>query len=256
MSGQDSLGVKSKIIFFVLLAVFLAPYSIGWNWGWWKFMPSTVVILGCARLAWPGSWRTYLGLRARRGDLRFAALMFTVVYVVGGWLIGRILGQNGFVPGSVSENLGWRYLSVFQALNEEMVLRSLLLTWLGRHVPKPIARCLVVAVVFALAHGVYYGLVADAAPLSTTALLSLFLFGFAGNLLFIESGCIATSYAIHVAWNIKRFGQDWKAEGSGLPMPEGLGFNLVEGNASVICLALILVFATWRWIGSSRKSED
>ena len=155
MSGQDFLGVKFKIIFLVLLAAFLAPYSIGWNWGWWKFMPSTLVILGCARLAWPGSWPAELGLRARRDDLGFAVLMFTVVYVVGAWLIGGILGQQGFVPGPVSENPGWKYLAVFQALNEEMVLRALLLTWLSRHVSKRIALCVLVAVVFALAHGVY-----------------------------------------------------------------------------------------------------
>ncbi len=218
-------------------------------------MPSTLVILGCARLVWPGSWRVKLGLRARRGDHGLEPLIFAVVYVVGGRLIGRILGQEGFVPGPVSENLGWRYLSVFQALNEEMVLRALVLTWLGRHVPKPIALCMVVAVVFALAHAVYYGLVAGDPALSTAALLSLFLFGFAGNLIFIESGSIATSYAIHAAWNINHFGQDWTAAASGLSMPEGLGFNLVEGNASVLCLALILVISTWRWSRSSRKLE-
>lgn len=216
-------------------------------------MPSTLVILGCTRLAWPGSWPAELGLRARRDDLGFAVLMFTVVYVVGAWLIGGILGQQGFVPGPVSENPGWKYLAVFQALNEEMVLRALLLTWLSRHVSKRIALCVLVAVVFALAHAVYYGLVAGEAALSPAALLSLFLFGFAGNLIFIESGSITTSYAIHAAWNINRFGQDWTAAASGLPMPEGLGFNLVEGNASVLGLALILVFVTWGWSRSRRK---
>jgi membrane protease YdiL (CAAX protease family) len=255
MSGQDFRGVKFKVIFLLLLAAFIAPYSIGWNWGWWKFMPSTLVIIGCARLVWPGSWRTYLGLRAKPGDFWFAVLIFSVVYVVGGWLIGRILGRQGFVPGPVSENLGWRYLAVFQALNEEMVLRALLLTWLSLHVSKQIVLCMVVAAVFALAHGVYYGLVAGEAVLSTAALLSLFLFGLAGNLIFLESGSIAGSYAIHVAWNINRFGLDWTAAATGLPMPEGLGFSLVEGNALALGLALILVLATWGWSQSRRKLE-
>ena len=255
MSGQDFLGVKFKVIFLLLLAAFIAPYSVGWYWGWWKFMPSTLVIIGCARLAWPGSWRAELGLRATRGDLGFAVMMFTVVYVLGAWLIGMILGQEGFVPGPVSENLGWRYLSVFQALNEEMVLRALLLTWLSRHVSRRTALCVLAAAVFALAHGVYYGLVAREAVLSVTAMMSLFLFGFAGNLIFLESGSIVASYAMHVAWNINRFGQDWRISASGLPMPEGLGFSLVEGNALAIGLALILVLATWGWSQSRRKLE-
>ena len=142
MSGRDFPGVKFKVIFLVLLAAFIAPYSIGWNWGWWKFMPSTLVIWGCARLVWPGSWPAELGLRAKPGDLWFAVLMFTVVYVLGAWLIGGILGQQGFVPGPVSGHPGWKYLAVFQALNEEMVLLALLLTWLSRHVPKRIDLCL------------------------------------------------------------------------------------------------------------------
>lgn len=253
MSGQDFQGFKSKIIFLFMLAAFIAPYSIGWNWGWWKFIPSTLAIVGCARLVWPGSWPAELGLRATRGDLGFAVLMFTLVYVVGAWLIGRILGQEGFVPGPVSESPGWKYLAVFQALNEEMVLRALLLTWLTRHVSNGTALCVLVAAVFALAHGVYYGLVADESVISTTALMSLFLFGFAGNFIFLESGSIATSYAIHVGWNINRFGQDWTAGTSGFPMHEGLGFNLVEGNSRSLGLALILALATWGWKRSRRK---
>ena len=216
-------------------------------------MPSTVLIWGCARLAWNGSWQVKLGLRARPADLWFAVLMFAAVYVVGAWLIGRILGQEGFVPGPVSENLGWRYLSVFQALNEEMVLRALLLTWLSRHVSNPIALCVLIAAVFALAHGVYYALVPGDVILSSSALLSLFLFGFAGNMIFMQSGSIATSYAIHVAWNVNRFGQDWMDASTGLAMPEGLGFNLVEGNISVIVTALMLVLVIWAGRGIRQK---
>jgi membrane protease YdiL (CAAX protease family) len=97
-----------------------------------------------------------------------------------------------------------------------------------------------VAAVFVALHFVLYRFGPPHAALSVQALATLLLAGLAFNELFLATGSIAIPFAIHLGWNLTRFGNDWIEQRSSDPLPQGTDFNLIEGNSRVIALAMAL----------------
>jgi membrane protease YdiL (CAAX protease family) len=97
----------------------------------------------------------------------------------------------------------------FQTLNEEMVLRALLLTTLTQILKVRFLLSIAVAGVFTLLHFVLYRFGPPQTALSVQALTALLLVGFAFNEFFLVTGSIAVPWAIHLGWNLTRFGIDW-----------------------------------------------
>jgi membrane protease YdiL (CAAX protease family) len=128
----------------------------------------------------------------------------------------------------------------FQTLNEEIVLRAMLLTALAHIVKVRLATSISVAALFTILHFVLYRFGPPHAALSIQSLTTLLLVGWAFNEFFLATGSIAIPYGIHLGWNLTRFGEDWIAQGSPYSLPDGLDFNLIEGNSRVIVLAAIL----------------
>jgi membrane protease YdiL (CAAX protease family) len=128
----------------------------------------------------------------------------------------------------------------FQTLNEEMVLRALLLTVLAHFMKVRFLVSIAVAGFFTSAHFVLYRFGSPQTSLSVQALTSLFLVGFAFNEFFLASGSIAVPWAIHLGWNLTRFGNDWIGQGRNETLPQGTDFNLIEGNPWVVILAAVL----------------
>jgi membrane protease YdiL (CAAX protease family) len=136
----------------------------------------------------------------------------------------------------------WKYLAVpFQTLNEEVVLRAMLLTALARIVKVRLASSITVAALFTVLHFVLYRFGPPHAALSMHALATLLLVGLAFNEFFLATGSIAIPYGIHLGWNFTRFGNDWIEQGSTDQLPQGLDFNLIEGDSRVTALAVALV---------------
>jgi membrane protease YdiL (CAAX protease family) len=135
------------------------------------------------------------------------------------------------------------YLAVpFQTMNEEMVLRALLLTALVQIVNARLLVTATVASVFMVLHFVLYRFGPPHATLSVQALATLFLAGLAFNELFLATGSIVVPLAIHLGWNLTRFGNEWIEQGSSEPLPQGLDFNLIEGDWRVTGVAVALAF--------------
>jgi len=77
------------------------------------------------------------------------------------------------------------------------------------------------------------------------SLLTLFFFSLACNAFFTFTGNIGIPYAIHLGWNLIRFGSIWVTT-QGKCLQEAEGFNLIEGNPLVVTFALglaILAFS-------------
>jgi membrane protease YdiL (CAAX protease family) len=161
--------------------------------------------------------------------------------MIASYLIPRILRPLGYAP-RLPNNHVWKYLAVpFQALNEEMVIRAFLLTSLMRVINRPIAVSAAVAAMFAVHHCLLYSFGPPNTALSIEALMTLFLVALALNQFFVTTGNIAIPYGVHLGWNVTRFGNDWISQRSGISLPEGTDFNLIEGNSLVLALAATLL---------------
>jgi membrane protease YdiL (CAAX protease family) len=234
---MSTFGPRQLGVFVVALLAFLAPYTLGWAWGWWKFAGSCIVIVLLWRWARPKAFMSDLGIRFRRIDLGLAVFSLLVVGIIARHLIPGVVRQHGYVVGR--SDPGWMYLAVpFQTLNEEMVLRALLLTSLAQIVNVRLLVSATVAAVFVALHFVLYRFGPPHALLSVQALATLLLAGLAFNEFFLARGNIAVPFAIHLGWNLTRFGNDWIEQSSGDPLPQGTDFNLIEGNSKVIALAM------------------
>ena len=117
---------------------------------------------------------------ASRGRF-LGGLSLLAVGIIASYLIPGVLRQHGYVPAPHSSSV-WKYLAVpFQTLNEEMVLRAMLLTALAHIVKVRLATSISVAAVFMVLHFVLYLLGPPHVALSIQSLTTLFLVGLAFN---------------------------------------------------------------------------
>ncbi|HYG36301.1 MAG TPA: CPBP family intramembrane glutamic endopeptidase [Clostridia bacterium] len=236
---MSTIAPRQVCLGLAVLFVFLIPYTLGWTWGCWKFVSTCAGIVLLWRWARPKGFAADLGIRLCRADFTLAVVLLLVVGMGAHRLIPGILQQHGYIRGQ--HDLIWMFLVIpFQVLNEEMVLRALLLTALARILRPRFFLSAVVAGLFALLHFTLYRFGPPHTALSISALTTLFLVGFALNELFLATGSIAAPWAIHFGWNLTRYGSDWIGETSSGTLPQGLDFNLIEGNVQVAALALAL----------------
>lgn len=121
---------RQVAICLAVFLVFLIPYTLGWAWGWWKFVGTSALIVILWRWARPHGFEAD-GIQGRRTDFALAISSLLVVGIGASLLIPAILLRHGYRPLQTSP--AWRFLAVpFQTLNEETVLRALLLTVLAR----------------------------------------------------------------------------------------------------------------------------
>jgi len=240
LSRLQSSRYRTVGVFFTI-AAFLLPYTVGWSWGWWKFELSSLAIILSLCWATPKTFLSDLGIRPRKSDIGLAVISLLFVGVVASYVIPKILRPLGYAPGRPYSHM-WRYLATpFQVLNEEMVIRAFLLTVLIRLIQRPMVVSVVVAVLFAVLHFLLYRFGPPGTALSIGALTTLFLVALALNQFFLTTGSIAIPLGVHFGWNFTRFGNDWISRNSGVLLPDGIDFNLIEGNFIVVAFAVGLV---------------
>lgn len=226
-------------MYLAVLLAFLVPYTLGWAWGWWKFAGSSIVIVLLWRWAKPRDFARDLGIQGRQADLALAILLLLVVGMIARHLIPRVVGRHGYVMGHPDPL--WKYLAIpFQTLNEEMVLRALLLTALVQTMKVDLLASTAVAALFTALHFVLYRFGPPHAVLTIQSLSTLLLAGLAFNELFLATGSIAVPLAIHLGWNLTRFGNEWIGQSSTEPLQQGTDFDLIEGDSKVVALAAAL----------------
>jgi hypothetical protein len=94
---------------------------------------------------------------------------------------------------------------------------------------------------FAVLHFLLYRFGPPNTVLSIRALTTLFLVALALNQFFLTTGSIAIPLGVHFGWNFTRFGNDWISQNSGVLLPDGVDFNLIEGNFIVVAFVVGLV---------------
>ena len=226
------------IDWWALIAAFVIPYR---RVHWWDFAPSTIAIIYLATRIAPWRALAVLGLKTQN-KLRFCALATVLTFVLRPVIVS-LAAHKGLRFDVSAWNLGWRSRPLFQVLNEEMVLRALLLGVLLKKCKTRWTRLSAssgVALVFSLLHLALYWL-KDGIILSDWTLLNLFLFGAWANAMWLATSHIGWGFAVHLAWNLTRFGGDFLAGGH--VVPEAQTFNLIEGSATLTPILATLAVA-------------
>lgn len=220
-----------------LAACFLAPYIVTTDL-WWKFFPATALIIYCQYRATPTRWTSDLGLTMTGRELAQAL----VALGVATWAFRRFLlwlaADLGLESGAALVPTEWRLLPIAQSFNEEMIFRALLLGYVARHLQDRWWLSPVCAGLFAAAHFLFYRYGIQSVTLSATTLTTLFFFGMTANDLFLRYRHIGYTVALHLGWNLTRFGESWMYHDHWLG--EAQGFNMIEGDTRAAIGAVAL----------------
>lgn len=174
------------------------------------------------------------GLKVTWAQVGVAAMVFFALSFVFPVFIDRLVAPEGY---NYAFRLHWRGIidRVGQVLNEEVVLRSLLMTALIAIFPRRQLVAFAAALIFALLHVALYGLGEAGLWLKPLAVVNLAIFGWAANWLYLRWGHVLLSFAVHLAWNFNRFNGRFN-HFNGIRAREAFTFNLIEARPEVTAL--------------------
>lgn len=236
---ETRIGEPLKTLFLICTVVsFLLPYTIE---GWWKFFAAFLLIVIFESLrSGKKAWRA-LGLKMSPKSLVLSLLLLFCFWGIGRMVIFPIAARQGWVSTIESYGHHLYLLNFFQALNEEMLLRAMLLRWLQKAVKSQLLTSTFVALVFVSLHFVFYKFGAQQSSLNTVTLCTLFAFSLAMNQIFQFSDHIGYSAALHIGWNFTKLSETWVDVKTGREVGEVTNFNAIEGSWEVLFLSLILM---------------
>jgi membrane protease YdiL (CAAX protease family) len=244
--------IKYPWIFYPLIAlVFFWPYgwpvNFGAELGAWRFSLSTPGLLICAAIFLKKDWPTVLGFPKSLKQIVLCLVACPVAFLAFYLFIDFVLIYGGYQQltfvnidsgffGSyplLSRTL-WR---ICQPLNEEIVLRALLLGFFAHFFTHRAYLAIIAALIFSLLHFlIYYGALGE--RLDVLTLLTLFFFGLAANALYLTFNHIGFGYVIHLAWNWWRFSGNIVKDGVTLNEPQT--FDALEGSIPVFIFVTVL----------------
>jgi len=222
-----------RSVFFVAASVacalaYLFPY-LHLAGSWWRFIPSTVIILAIGTvLRGKGAVRCF-GLAMTRRDLALSVALLALVLPLFYGVLSEVVVDEALIARRVLAPRA-KVHQFFQVFNDEILMRAALLTLLLQVFPYPKAVIVGLALVFSGGHRVVYGL--DGTEIGFPALTTLFSLGVIANALFVRFRHIGFGFALHYAWNFWRFGTRYYLDGRHLL--EGETFNYLEGNPWVV----------------------
>ncbi len=189
------------MVAFVMVAA-LMPWPLMLTHGnWWAFILVTAAILAGLRLLFGGQWLSPAGLKMPPAHAVLAIAAFASFAAAGTLLLHHVYRTTGLQAGApaLEDQIGF----LFQAFNEEILYRALLigllLSW-GMSTPLV---SIGTALLFAGAHFVLYRYSNPMhLALSWAALATLFLSGMAMNNLYLAFRHIGFSWALHAGWNV------------------------------------------------------
>ena len=168
---------------------------------WWAFVLVTVAIVAALRLLLGRQWANYAGLNLPPRHVLIVVAAFAVVATGSEMLLPIVYKAAGLKANAptVEEQAGF----VFQAFNEEIFFRALMVGFLIRYVRSAFMISLGLAFLFAAAHFLLYRFSNPMhLALSMASLATLFFAGVAMNNLYLAFRHIGFSWALHAGWNV------------------------------------------------------
>jgi membrane protease YdiL (CAAX protease family) len=232
-----------SLFYATLFSIFFLSYAIH---SWWQF-PLCTLILFTLFYFTNNHHRLIPYLKLTKATAIIAILIFIALYYFLEYTIHHTTQLQGIIMIPTTIGLKWDTALGFQVLNEEIMLRAVLLQLFFTRFRSRIKVSIIVAIFFALLHFAFYFL-AQGAILSLSALTSLFVFFLIFNLIYYWTGHIWFGVAFHLAWNLTRFTHYFYWHGKRLE--EGALFNYIEGSgfSLVMLLTILTLVCSIRYI--------
>ena len=224
--------------------------------GWGISFIGTVLIIFFGIKAWPKNFRQKLGIPVFLSQYFYSFLLFTVFSIITFNIISQIseINNYGLAIGSI-----YNFIHIcFYSLNEELILRGLVLLFLRNKYERvnPIYISLLVAFVFSVMHYTFYRWIfqGDAQGIiSLMTLLSLFLVGIIRNNLILKCAHIGYSWALHFSWMAIMFGFSFYDPKNNNFLSQTERFNFFIGNEITIGISFVLVIVTTIILYNNKK---
>jgi membrane protease YdiL (CAAX protease family) len=168
---------------------------------WWAFVLATAAIVAALRLLLGRQWANIAGLNLPPAHVLIAVMSFVVVATASQVLLTYVYGAVALKVSapSLEGQIGF----LFQALNEEILFRALLLGFFIQYVRSASALSLGTAFLFAAAHFLLYRFSNPMhLALPVASLATLFFAGVAMNNLYLAFRHVGFSWALHAGWNV------------------------------------------------------
>ncbi len=219
----------------------------------WRFILATPAILVCGRCAYGKDWLQGLGLCIPKRQIPGILTVWFGFTLCSGLLLPALSQQAGleYLPYTGQVGFFWKLALIFQVLNEEILLRALLLPKMMRCLNSENKVMVFTGLVFYLLHALLYTYLNDS-QLSQATLLTLLFFCLITNLLYLRTGHIAFSFTLHAGWNLNRFAADYQ-QGS-YKLTEAQSLNAIEGQ--LFPWILFLLGCIWIFWPKVRKGHE
>src|SRR5579871_2688221 len=168
---------------------------------WWAFILVSAAMLVVLRLLFGQQWRDHAGLHLSWAQALSAVMAFALIAAGSAMLLHHVYEVAGLRanPPILKDQIGF----LFQAFNEEIFFRALMIGLFLQCVPSAPLVSLGLAILFAAPHYLMYRFTNPMHfTLSAAALSTLFLAGVAMNNLFLAYRHIGFSWALHAGWNV------------------------------------------------------
>ena len=225
-------SAKLSFCFIVYLVAYIVRYP-------GKFPVATIVILLLLKSRYQEDFIKKSGLCIVKKDIVRFFLIFGFFYIMAFSVINSILRDHHIFAVLLYPALIIFELT-FQVLNEEIMLRAIALQALSDKLKSPIVATCISSLVFSFLHLLLYSYSSEVF-LDPLTLFNLFLFGVLSSSLYFKTGNIACSYAIHLAWNLNRFGRTHFSLTQLDYIREGVTFNFIEGSWGLFFLGVFLL---------------
>lgn len=221
---------------------------------WWAFILVTVAILVVLRLLFGTPWTECAGLKLPLAQAFATVAAFLVIAMGSGLLLAIVYqaaGLRAAAPGLMAQ-----FGFLFQAFNEEILFRALLIGFILQYTRSVFLVSLGLAILFSATHFLMYRVTNPMhLALSFSALATLFLAGVAMNNLYLVFRHIGFSWALHAGWNVVWLPATIYDVSTGQLLYEPQIFDRVLGSPLMVAVAgamavLTFVLLAWRMLKS------
>jgi membrane protease YdiL (CAAX protease family) len=232
----------------LLVVAVLMPWPLLLTQGnWWAFVLVSAAIVAALRLLLGRQWANYAGLGLPPTHALLAIVAFALIATGSKLLLhhvyeaARLRADAPAIEGQIG--------FLFQAFNEEILFRALLIGFVLQYVRSAALASLGVALVFPAAHFLLYRFGTLHMALSLTALATLFFAGVAMNNLYLAFRHIGFSWALHAGWNVVWLPAAIYDAATNERLHEPQIFDRVLGSPTVVATACAMAVLSFALLG-------
>ena len=233
----------------LLVVAALMPWPLLLTQGnWWAFVLVTAAIVTALRLLLGRQWKSYTGLNLPATHVLITLVAFAAVAMGSKMLLPLVYEAAGLKASA--PNIEGQIGFLFQAFNEEILFRALLIGFFVQFVPSATVISLGLAALFSATHFLMYRFTNPMhLALTINALATLFFAGVAMNNLYLTFRHIGFSWALHAGWNVVWLPAAIYDAATNERLHEPQIFDRVLGSPTIVAIACAMAVLSFVLLG-------